>query len=115
MSKKKDLNLASLGRIFWNRIVKGVGTKYVVVLTIAVVWMVFFDRYSIPAQLDMSRQIAEERQNVQWYKQANEGLDAQAVRLETNEEELERIAREKFLMKKRNEVVFLIKEETSQP
>lgn len=115
MSTLKNVNLASLSRLFWTKIVRGIGTKYVIVLAIAIVWMVFFDRYNIPAQMNMSSQIQQEKQNEQWYRTANEGLDAQRVRLETNEEELERIAREKFLMKKRNEVVYLIKEEAAQP
>lgn len=115
MSTLKNVNLASLSGLFLTKIVKGVGTKYVVVLAIAIVWMVFFDRYNIPAQMNMASQIQQEKQNEQWYKSANEGLEAQRVRLETNEEELERIAREKFLMKKRNEVVYLIKEAPAQP
>lgn len=115
MSTLKNVNLASLFRLFWTKIVRGIGTKYVIVLAIAIVWMVFFDRYNIPAQMNMSSQIQQEKQNEQWYLTANEGLDAQRVRLETNEEELERIAREKFLMKKRNEVVYLIKDEAAQP
>ena len=114
MDAKQPLNLLAALRHAWTRVIKGVGTKYVVVLAAAVVWMLFFDRYNIPAQINMSRQIQEERQHEQWYARAIEGLDAQRVRLETNEEELERIAREKFLMKKRNEVVYLIKEE-AQP
>ncbi|MDP5172029.1 MAG: septum formation initiator family protein [Bacteroidia bacterium] len=110
MSDQKNNIPLQIVRHFWSNIVRGVGTKYFIVLTFAAVWMLMFDRYNVPAQLNMSKQIQQEKRNEQWYLQANEGLDAQRVRLETNEEELERIAREQFLMSKKGEVVYLIDE-----
>ncbi len=97
MNTPSNANLFTILRRIILNIVKGVGTKYFLVLGMALAWMIFFDRYSIPAQINMSRQIQEEKQHEQWYSRAMEGLDAQRVRLETNEEELERLAREKFL------------------
>ncbi len=94
---------------FWTHIVKASGTKYFLVLVFAVGWMMIFDRYNVPAQIKMANQIKQESTDLNWYLRANEQLDDQRVRLETNEEELERIAREKFLMSKPGEVVYLIK------
>lgn len=111
MNTEKQFSLPLFLRGLWTKIYQATGTKYLIVLAFASGWMMIFDRYSVPAQLNMADQIEQARKDEQWYMQANEDLDDQRLRLETNEEELERLAREKYLMSKPNEVVFLIEEE----
>ncbi len=110
MNTEKQFSLPLFLRGLWTKIYQATGTKYLIVLAFASGWMMIFDRYSVPAQLNMADQIDQARKDEQWYLQANEDLDDQRLRLETNEEELERLAREKYLMSKPNEVVFLIDE-----
>jgi cell division protein FtsB len=83
--------------------------KYFLVLVAAMVWFVFFDQNNLIQQYRLQRQIREFRQEIEYYRQeiARDSIDIQKLR--NNPEELERYAREKYLLKKENEDIFIIK------
>jgi cell division protein FtsB len=83
--------------------------KYFLVLIAALVWFVFFDQNNLIQQFRLHRQIREFRQEIEYYRHeiARDSIDIQKLR--NNPEELERYAREKYLLKKENEDIFIIK------
>ncbi|WP_394970921.1 septum formation initiator family protein [uncultured Croceitalea sp.] len=85
---------------------------YVLVLTIFVVWMAFFDTNSLLIHLELRKEIKKLEQQKEFLK--NEiTLDKKVLKKLSTPEELEKFAREKYYMKKENEEIFLIEYEDS--
>ncbi len=85
--------------------------KYIVVLIAAVVWILFFDQNNLIQQYKLSRQIKGLRQEKEYYLREIERDSIHLNSLKYNPEELERYAREKYLMKKKDEDIFIVPEE----
>ncbi len=85
--------------------------KYIIALTVAVVWLAFFDKNNLIQQWRLRKQLIELRRDKSYY---NEEItrDSTAIReLKENPEALERYARENYLMKKEGEDIFIIVED----
>lgn len=81
--------------------------KYLIVLMAAGAWMLFFDRYNWQAHQKMDQRIAELEDNFEFYNSAIHSLDYQRDLIYSDLEEMERFAREKHLMKKPGEDIYL--------
>jgi cell division protein DivIC len=82
--------------------------KYVITVAVLVAFIVFLDQNSVVRRLKLEREIATLKKEIRRYEQLR---DQSAVRLESlkaGKSELERVAREEYLMKKENEDIFLI-------
>ncbi|MEL6590697.1 MAG: septum formation initiator family protein [Bacteroidota bacterium] len=88
-------------------LLKLITNKYLIVLVAAGVWMLFFDRYNWNAQQKMDQRIAELQNNFEFYNNAIQSLDYQRDLIYNDLEEMERFAREKHLMKKPGEDIYL--------
>lgn len=82
--------------------------KYFLVTLIAGGWLIFFDPYNFIAQNKVANQIEQLERDRVFYEKEIEALDYERDRLMKDSEELERFAREKYLMKKRGEDIFLV-------
>ncbi len=82
--------------------------KYFVVLAIYFAWLVFFDKHQILTQLELRQTLRELKLEKQFYqeKTAEAWEDHKDI-----EEEREKVAREKYQMRKSNEEVFIIVKE----
>ena len=82
-------------------------------LTISVfaIWMLFFDQNNVVDRLRMSSEIRELEADREYYLEQIAIDSARLHELTTDKENLEKYAREQFLMKKNNEDVFVIIEE----
>lgn len=88
--------------------------KYVLVAMAALVWMLFFDSYNLVSQLGMQQKINELRQDRSFYREEIRRLAQEEQLLKHNTREMERIARERYLMKRPNEDVFVLLEPDPQ-
>lgn len=82
--------------------------KYAVAVLAFLFWMLFFDRNSVISQYGLLSSLNGLKQQKEYYTQE---LKADSVALHTlisSEAELEKFAREKYLMKRDNEDIFLI-------
>ena len=82
--------------------------KYFLVTTFFVVWMLFFDRHDLMSQYDYGTQVNKLEEEKEFYTKETEQVRKDLDELTTNRERLEKFAREKYLMKKENEDVFVI-------
>jgi cell division protein FtsB len=71
------------------------------------VWMLFFDRNDIPSQIERFQKLKELKTNTAYYEQKIEAAKAELAKRKTDPAAYERIAREKYYMKKDNEDIFL--------
>ena len=82
-------------------------------LTIAVfgIWMLFFDQNNLVDRIRMTSEIRQLEVDREYYLEQILKDSANLSELTTNKENLEKYAREQFLMKKSNEDVFVVIEE----
>ncbi len=95
-----------------NRIFQLLRNKYFIIALAFVVWMLFFDRNDLMSQYEYRTQLNKLKAEKEFYIKESAKAVKDLDELTTNQEMLEKFAREKYLMKKDNEDVFvIIKEE----
>ena len=85
--------------------------KYFLTLVAFTVWMIFFDNNSLKRQRQLNRQIEGINAMKAYYQQEIARNEQAIYELETNMETLEKYAREKYLMKRDSEDVYIITRE----
>jgi cell division protein DivIC len=93
------------------RIVKVSINKYLIVFAVFVVWIVFFDENNLMQHQQNQKEITILEEQVDFYKHKIEADKRKLFELQTNDANLEKFAREQFLMKKTDEDVYIIVEE----
>lgn len=89
---------------FW----KIISNKYVLISIVFVIWILFLDASAwLTSHRELDQQIAEKEQNVEFYRR---GIQRDQNRIKTLKDSsgIEKFARERYLMKKENEEVFII-------
>jgi len=83
------------------------------VLTIAVfaIWMLFFDQNNMVDRMKMSSEIRQLEEDREYYREQIRKDSTRLHELTTDRENLEKYAREQFLMKKPDEDVFVVLED----
>ncbi len=89
-------------------LLKIIRNKYVIVVAALVVWLFFFDKNDVYTQADLIKKCNKLRAERDYYLAEIEHNKTEIKELQTNKESLETFAREKYLMKKDNEDVFVI-------
>lgn len=85
--------------------------RYVFTSFVFIVWMLFFDQNNLFVQMERYQTLQDTRNKMEYYAEATDMTKLELEALLTNEETLERFAREQYFMKKPNEDVFVIIEE----
>lgn len=94
-----------------SKIVKPIFNKYLIVLAGFVVWIMFFDENNWRQHQQNRKELAQLEAQVNFYKQKIEADKRKLYELQTNDANLEKFAREQFLMKKADEEIYVIVEE----
>ena len=94
-----------------NKIVKITTNKYLVILTAFVVWMLFFDENSYLVHREFNKEINELEEAINFYKLKIKE-DQLIIQDLQDSLQLEKFAREQYLMKKKNEDIFIIEFDT---
>ena len=85
---------------------------FIIVLTVFIIWMLFFDAHSWLFHRELNKEIEELEYQKEHYK--NEiAKDNKAIKELSTEEGIERAARENYYMKKANEDIFIIEYQDS--
>ena len=82
--------------------------KYLIVLVLFGVLIVFIDEHNLIGRMQYDRKIRALRKEIRQYEKERDHALEQLEDLRTGSEELEKIARERYLMKKENEEIFLL-------
>jgi cell division protein FtsB len=90
------------------KILSVLGYKYLVALIVFAVIMLFTDHNNIFEQMDRKQELKELQNKKAYYQQEIEKTKKQLADLSNNSAALEKYAREKFLMKRDNEDIFVI-------
>jgi len=85
---------------------------YILVLTLFVIWMAFFDTNSLMIHMELRKEIRKLERQKEFLRDEIE-KDQEILKKMSDEGELERLAREKYFMKKEKEEIFLIEYQDS--
>jgi hypothetical protein len=91
------------------KIPKQLRNKYSIAIFLFIIWIIFFDNYNLIKQYKIKKNIKELEENKLFYSNEIEKDSIEYKELLNNKEERERFAREKFLMKKENEDIYIIR------
>lgn len=86
--------------------------RYTILGLCFIIWMIFFDQNSLFTHLELDKQISDLERDETYFKRNLENEDKKLKVLIENPAEIERIAREKFYLKKDNEDIFIIQQDT---
>ncbi len=92
----------------WKKAIPWLKNKYVIALLIFFVWMLFLDTHNLIDRIMFMRQINRMEQDREYYLERIEKDSARMNELRTNRENLEKFAREQYLMKRDDEDIFII-------
>lgn len=87
--------------------------KYVIVGVAFVVWMIFFDQNSYLLHKELREDIVNLKEEKAYFETEIEKEKGQLEELQNNPDEYERLAREKYLMKRENEDIYVIEKKDS--
>ena len=85
--------------------------KFFIVTVAFIVWMLFFDKNDLISQYEYHQQVNSLKQERDFYQTETDKVNKDLDELTSNPQKLEKFAREKYLMKKDNEDVFVIVKE----
>ena len=94
--------------VVMERLLAIIRNKYVITSVAFAVWMLFFDRHDVATQYDYYSQLKGLKEEKAFYTTEIERVNKAIHDLNTDPQALQRVAREKYKMKKENEDVFVI-------
>lgn len=89
----------------WQQVVKH---RFIITFGVFVLWMLFFDQNNMMEQYKLRSQLNDLQDEKEYYEKEMQKAQQEYDELFTNQESLEKFAREKYLMKKDNEDIFVI-------
>ena len=96
---------------FFIRIWPWLRNKYVLTITVFAIWMLFFDQNNLVDRIQMKSEINQLEEDREFYLEQIKADSARLHELTTDRDNLEKYAREQYLMKKPNEDVFVVIEQ----
>jgi len=87
--------------------------KYLLATLFFIVWMLFFDQRDIFYVLDQKQKLKELEKKKSYYETEIAQTRKQLTDLQNNQSALEKFARERYLMKKDGEDIFIIEDSAS--
>ena len=94
---------------FYIQIIKLIANKYIITIFLFSIWMLFIDDYNLINKKATIEKINYLQERKKFLSNEIKKDSIKKVLLENNANEQERIAREKYLMKKDNEDLFIIR------
>jgi len=85
---------------------------FVLILLIFLIWMLFFDANSYLIHRELNKEINELEKEKNYYRREMEA-DKKIIKQLSTDDGIEKLAREKYYMKKENEDIYIIEYEDS--
>ncbi len=94
------------------RVINIVTNKYFLAITTFIIWMLFFDQRDFFSTQEQKKKLHSLEKKKQYYTQEIDKAKTELTDLQSNPDALEKFAREKYLMKKEGEDIFVIEDST---
>lgn len=82
--------------------------KYLITIVVFLAFIIFVDENNVIRRVNYELKIRELKQEIRHYRKLSEESESKLNKLHSSDAELERVAREDYLMKKPNEDVFIV-------
>lgn len=96
------------------RLIALFSNKFFLVTVAFVVWMIFFDTNDLLSRYEYHQQLKKLEQERDFYKTETNKVTKDLDELNSDPRHLEKFAREKYLMKKENEDVYMVSKEAKK-
>lgn len=96
------------------KIVGYLRNKYITATLLFLVWVCFFDRNDLVSEAKLIYKINKLKAERNYYQKQTDIAEEELKELQTDPASLEKFAREKYLMKKDNEDVYVITDKNSR-
>jgi cell division protein FtsB len=87
---------------------------FILIIAVFTIWMLFFDTNSFLTHVELNNEIDDLESEKEYYKREIE-KDKKEIETLSNDQGLEKFAREKYYMKRDNEEIYIIEYEDSIP
>ena len=84
--------------------------KYFITFTIFLLYVLFFDDHNLIQRWKSAKKIEQMEEELEYYRTEIKATKQKTNELQSEDENLEKFAREQYRMKKENEDLFIIKE-----
>lgn len=85
--------------------------KYLLTIFGLAIWVAFFDKNDLKTQYELRKEVKQLEEERNYYANEISDITSDSKELTSNPKTLEKFAREKYLMKRDNEDIFVIVEE----
>ena len=92
----------------WKILFPYLKNKYVITIIVFFVWLLFFDQNNLIDRFVSQRQIRQMEKDKLYFRERIMEDSVKLDELRTDNENLEKFAREQYLMKRENEEIFII-------
>lgn len=96
--------------VLMKKLLNIIKNKYLITIIALVVWVSFFDKNDLKTQFELRQQVKQLEKERNYFSQEIAVITSDIKELTTNPKTLEKFAREKYLMKRDNEDIFVIVE-----
>ena len=92
----------------FKEVLRKLNNRYVYTTIIFVVVILFVDQFNLFEQIRLHRSLKDQKQQIEYYEQEIKESKAYLNALQNDTSTMEKVAREQYMMKRDNEVVYLI-------
>jgi cell division protein DivIC len=85
-----------------------ISKKYISTALLFLLWLLVFDKNNLISQVELTKKLHLLKEDKKYYREEIKKDSISTVELLTKPEELEKFAREKYLMKRDSEDIFLV-------
>lgn len=107
----RSCTMVKFFRKYYEYILPYIRNKYLVATAFVFLWVLFFDQNNLLDRYKLVREVNQLEKDRDYYIERINIDSARLIELKTSPGNLEKFAREQFLMKKDNEDIFIIVEE----
>ena len=106
-SKILQLSTSSTTMTF-KKVLRKLNNRYVYATLAFLVVMLFIDPFNLFEQIRLHKELKDQHQQIEYYENENKDSKAYLDALQNDTATMEKVAREQYMMKRDNEVVYLI-------
>ena len=92
----------------FKEVLRKLNNRYVYTTIIFVVVILFIDQFNLFEQIRLHRSLKDQKQQIEYYEQEIKESKAYLNALQNDTATMEKVAREQYMMKRDNEVVYII-------
>ena len=93
---------------------KKINNRYIYAIMVFLIIILFFDQFNVFEQIRMHKTLKDQEQQIEFYKQEIANEKQLLEDLQNDTATMERVARENYMMKRDNEVIYLIEGESDK-